>query len=94
MERVQDPVTKWCVLIEETVGRGESQRWGVSEIRKFDTRDEALAAAEQAVREYQPQHPTFAKGRDAYQVGEDSWIVWVPGATREYHFRVSVGKQV
>ncbi|MCE7008446.1 hypothetical protein LWC34_37375 [Kibdelosporangium philippinense] len=94
MERVQDPVTQWCVLIEETVGMGEGQRWSVSRIRKFDTREDALAAAEQTAREYQPQHPTFAKARDVYQIGVDSWVVCVPGATRQYHFRVSVGKKV
>lgn len=91
--RVQDPVTRWCVLVEETLGRGENQRWRLSDVRKFDTRDEALDAAAQTALEYQPQHPAFEKDREIYQVGEDSWVVWLQGATSDYHFRVSVARQ-
>ncbi|ALG06685.1 hypothetical protein [Kibdelosporangium phytohabitans] len=94
MSRAQDPVTVWCVLVEETIGRGEGQRWAAEEVGSYNTRDEALSAAERVTREYQPQHPAFEKGRKVYELGEGSWMVRLRGATMDFHFRVTVGKHV
>ena len=89
---VQDPAGNWCVLIEETLGRGEDQRWSLSDVRTFDSRDEALDAAWHSAREDEPDHPAFEKKREIYRVGQDMWVVWLQGATRAYHFRVYVGR--
>ena len=91
-ERPQDPAGSWCVLIEENLGRAEDQRWSLSDVRTFDSRDDALDAAWHSAREYEPQHPAFEKKREIYRIGEDTWLVWLQGATRAYHFRVSVAR--
>lgn len=89
---VQDLPGAWCVLIEETMGRGEDQRWSLSDVRRFDSREDALDAAWHSAREYEPYHPAFEKKREIYRVGEDMWVVRLQGATRACHFRVYLAR--
>lgn len=94
--RQQDPVPVavggWCVLVEEITGQAEGQRWSLSHIRPFATRDEALMDAAMMTRQYEPQHPARPRGRWIYRVGQDSWTVVVQGAMSRFHFRVSVAQ--
>ncbi|ONI77195.1 hypothetical protein ALI144C_34525 [Actinosynnema sp. ALI-1.44] len=82
------------MLVEETIGRGEGQRWGLYEVGEYDTRDDAVEATERLAVEYQPQHPAFEKQRKIYETGDGSWAVWLRGATTEFHFRLTVAKRV
>jgi hypothetical protein len=34
------------------------------------------------------------QGRRIFQIGDDTWLVRVPGATSEFHFRVSAARLV
>jgi hypothetical protein len=80
----------WHVLLEETVGFGrESYRWVLNQVTLCESRDDARRRAYALAREYQPHHPMSPRGRRIFQVGNDTWVVQVPGATADYHFRVS-----
>src|SRR5882762_274776 len=92
--RKQDPppVRDWYVLIEETIGAGEGQRWSLTKILEFDHRADALKKAVDMAKDYQPRHPTMERRRKIFRVGEDTWVVWLEGATRSYHLRISVAR--
>jgi hypothetical protein len=83
-------VRDWCVLVEENLGR--ERIWSVSAKTPVDDREEAVALAARLAREHEPQHPSFARHREIYRIGEDIWLVDVEGATRAYHFRISVAR--
>jgi hypothetical protein len=34
------------------------------------------------------------RGRRIFQVGNDTWVVQVPGATADFHFRVSAALMI
>lgn len=82
----------WCVLVEETTGQAEGQRWSLTHVRPFRTRAEALMDASMMVRRYKPQHPAREKGRQIFRTGEDIWTVWLHGVMSTFHFRVSVAQ--
>ncbi len=86
------PLIGWYVLIEETVGGGDSQRWSLTTIRRFADRDEALWHAADFARTYQPRHPAMPRNRRVFKIGEDSWVVYIEGAMRTYHFRIFVAQ--
>lgn len=88
------PPQAWFVLIEETVSYGQAQRWGVTSATPVKSREQGRRAAEKFAHEYQPGHPTFPQGRTIYCCTDDQWFVVVPGATNEYHFRVTVVERV
>ncbi|MFC4856734.1 hypothetical protein [Actinophytocola glycyrrhizae] len=80
----------WHVLLEETVGFGRnSYRWVLTKVALCADRDEARKRAYALAKDYQPQHPMSPRGRRVFQVGNDTWVVQVPGTTADYHFRVS-----
>lgn len=81
---------EWHVLVEETVGFGrESYRWRLTKAAPCENRDDARKRAFALAKEYQPEHPMSPRGRRVFQVGNDTWVVEVPGATTDFHFRVS-----
>lgn len=85
----------WFVLLEETVGFGrDSYRWMLTKKSRCGSRDEARTLAYSMAKEYQPEHPMSPRDRRVFQVGNDMWVVEVPGATTDFHFRVSVGALV
>jgi hypothetical protein len=94
VSRKQDPSppSDWCVLVEETTGGGDSQRWGLTVVFECETREDAVAKAIELTAGYSPRHPSIERERKVYRVGEDIWVVWVGGATREYHFRLSIAR--
>ena len=86
-------LTEWHVLVEETVGVGrESHRWMFTRTWPCANREEALRLGVRVAGEYKPEHPMSPKDRRIFQVGEDSWLVQVTGATADFHFRVSVAR--
>ena len=86
---------KWYVLVEETVGFGrDSYRWQLTGQTPCTDRDEARARACALAKEYQPEHPMSPRGRRIFQIGDDQWVVHVPGATSDFHFRVAAAALV
>lgn len=99
MGRPQDPVPfqdsdegAWCVLLEENTGYSEGKRWGLTKIRQCHSRAAALADAAMMARKFEPEHPKSERNRMIFRAGDDSWVVWVEGATQKFHFRVTVAK--
>jgi hypothetical protein len=84
---------EWQVLVEETVGFGrDSYCWRVTKVRPCADRNEARQYAYQLAQEYRPEHPMSPQGRRIFQIGIDTWVVQVPGATTDFHFRVSAAR--
>lgn len=85
----------WAVIVEENLGSGESRQWKVSDTHPVDGDVHAARAmAENLARNHQPRHPMSPRDRTMYRIGEDCWLVVVPGATQTFHFRVSVAQRV
>lgn len=88
-------LAEWQVLLEETVGYGrDSYRWKLTLAIECDDEDHARNRAWELAEEFQPQHPMSPQGRRIYEVGTDSWLVHVPGATTDFHFRVTAARLV
>lgn len=86
---------EWQVLVEETVGFGrDNYRWMVTRRMACADQDAARQRGLEIARTYAPEHPMSPQGRKVYQVGEDSWLVEIPGATTDFHFRVLVAHLV
>lgn len=78
------------MLLEETVGFGrDSYRWVLTKTTLCKNRETARDQAYALAREYQPEHPMSPRGRRVFRVGDDTWLVQIPGATADFHFRVS-----
>ncbi|WP_017573330.1 hypothetical protein [Nocardiopsis halotolerans] len=85
----------WVVLIEEGVGWGDGMHWGLyRSTHLFNSRDEARAEAVRLTRDHTPEHPWTEKGRTAFRVSEDSFVVSVAGAASDHHFRLTVAEEV
>lgn len=83
------------MLVEETVGFGrESYRWQLTHKVRCADRDEARARAYATAKEYKPEHPMKPGRRQMFQIGNDTWVVEVAGATTDFHFRVSVAAKL
>jgi hypothetical protein len=78
--------------VVEEHDKADTTAWGISHIRTFPTREAALADAAMMARMYQPRHPMSERDRRIMRSGEDLWIVWVKGATRAFHFRLTVAR--
>jgi hypothetical protein len=86
-------IAEWQVLVEETVGFGsESYRWKLTRAIACDDEDTARERAWEMAEEFQPEHPMSPQGRRIYEVGTDSWLVHIPGATTDFHFRVTAAR--
>lgn len=86
------PTREWYVLVEENVGSGQGMWWKLSTIRAFHQYRDAQQFARELARTYQPRHPASPRGRRAFRIGEDTWVVYIEGMTRTFHFRVSVAE--
>lgn len=83
-------IETWHVLVEETVGFGrDSYRWQLTKAAPCADRDDARKRAYALAKDYKPEHPMSPRGRRVFQIGNDTWVVEVPGATSDFHFRVS-----
>lgn len=86
---------EWQVLVEETVGFGrDSYRWMLTSRLACVDQDDARRRASQVAASYEPEHPRSPQGRRVYQVGDDTWLVEISGATTDFHFRVSAVRLV
>lgn len=85
----------WWILIEATHGSSDYKEWLVTETLPVSG-DRSLARdkAEHMARTYTPQHPTFPQKRWVLKVDDDHWVTIVQGATRAYHYRVTVAELV
>lgn len=85
----------WAVIVEETTGFGrDSQLWTITRTQQCADRNEARKVAFELAENYRPEHPASPQARYVYQVGFDTWLVQMPGAMRNYHFRVSAAQFV
>ncbi|GAB1509754.1 hypothetical protein JCM33774_17950 [Actinophytocola sp. KF-1] len=85
----------WYVLLEETAGFGrDSYRWMLTRKTRCEDRDKARTLAYSLAKEYKPEHPMNQRGREVFQIGNDTWVVEVAGATTDFHFRVSVAAKL
>lgn len=91
-ETRREPLDRWCVLIEETVGNASYARWELTRIKSFGSRADALLAAADLARAHVPANPSKPRGRRVFRSG-DLWVVQVRGGTgQDFHFRVTVAK--
>jgi hypothetical protein len=86
----RDPA--WFVLVEQTAGTGQGQRWSLTEVRPSGDYDEAVQAGRDLAFSLQPRHPMNPRRRSVFQSGDDCWTVLVEGATRSFHFRITVAR--
>lgn len=86
---------KWTVIIEESVGYyRRSMSWKITHTRTFADLELARTAALEWARDYRPRHPSSPKGREVFQVGEDTWLVNVEGMITTFHFRVNLARDI
>jgi hypothetical protein len=84
---------EWQVLLEETVGFGRDlYRWQLTRVVPCDDRAEARRLGYTMAQEYRPEHPMSPRGWRIFQIGIDTWLVEVRGATQDFHFRVSAAR--
>ncbi|GAA5042765.1 hypothetical protein HNP84_002103 [Thermocatellispora tengchongensis] len=84
---------RWKVLIEEL--EGSEREWRLTQVTAAGPeRAGAVGLAEQMARTYVPRHPWSPRRRHLYRVGEGTWLVEVEGATRDFHFRVTLAEYV
>ena len=94
MTRPPDPVPlPWYVVLEENIGTGEYKNWAITWVIPCQSRGHAQLEAQAQAHNYKPTHPRAAGNRMVFRTGDDVWTTWVDGATRRYHFRVSVAQR-
>jgi hypothetical protein len=86
----RDPT--WFVLIEQNTGSGDSRMWSLTDVRPADTYEDAQRVARDLAFSFRPRHPMNPRRRSVFQVGDDTWVCLVEGATRSFHFRVAVAR--
>jgi hypothetical protein len=82
----------YYLVIEQVTGSADSAVWRIDPEPMWvgPTRDQARAAARKAAQEFRPRHPFSERGRAAYRVDDDNLIVHLQGATKNFHFRITV----
>lgn len=94
-ELFREQRVEWCLVIEETSRNfNDARAWSMTGWMPCKSRGAALEEAYLKAKTYEPEHPSSPQGRTIYQIGEDTWLVVVPGATTTFHFRVSVARFV
>jgi hypothetical protein len=82
----------WFVLVEETTGSGDSRMWSLTEVRPATSYEDAQRQAHDLVFTFSPRHPFSPRQRSVFQIGDDTWVALVEGATKSFHIRVSVSR--
>jgi hypothetical protein len=82
----------YFLLVEQLTGSGESAIWRVEPMPIFagTDREQARAAAYDLALSFRPKHPFSPSGRTVWRKDPDSLLVIVQGATKSFHFRVTV----
>ena len=90
------PPMGFFLLVEQLTGSGNTAIWRIDPdpIPAGGDRSGARAAALQLARTFSPHHPYSPQGRTVYRISDDAYVVVVPGMTKTFHFRVSVGERL
>lgn len=91
---VEESEAEWCVLVEETTSTGHRDPWRLTTRIPCESREEARTRALHGAQEHTPEHPAMPRGRTIYQIGDDTWLVQVFGATTDFTFRVSAARLI
>lgn len=92
-----DAPTQYVLVVEQTVGNSDRFWWTVRPepvALTATTRAQAREAALDLARRFEPENPWRKLDRTILRQSEDSFIVVIHGATKAFHFRVSVAEQV
>jgi hypothetical protein len=91
----EEPEAEWDVLVEETTSFGPKRdAWRLTTRIPCESREEARKRARRGARSYTPEHPAMPRGRTIYQIGNDTWLVHIRGATSDFTFRVSAARLI
>jgi sarcosine oxidase gamma subunit len=86
----------YLLVVEQQTGSGESMVWRVDPdplpVQPGSSRQQAQDAALHLARTFRPNHPWNQGERVVLRLSPDSYLVIVPGATKTFHFRVSVAE--
>jgi hypothetical protein len=89
----EEPVAEWFVIVEEMTSVGHNRdAWRLTTRIPCASREEARKRARRGARTYQPEHPAMPRGRAVYQIGNDTWLVQVVGATTDFVCRISAAR--
>lgn len=92
------PGAVYAVVVEQQTGTGESMVWRVDPqpfvLPPGSARTEAQEIALDMARTFQPNHPWNKGRRTVLRLGPDAYLVLVEGATKTFHFRVSVAELI
>ncbi len=87
-----------ALVVEQQTGSGESMVWRVDPepmlLPAGSTPDQADQAALDLAHTFEPHHPWSKGERSIFRLAPGSYLVLVEGATRMFHFRVSVAELV
>lgn len=88
----------YALIVEQQTGSGEGMVWRVDPLPILlapgTRRLEADRAAWDLAQRFEPHHPWNKGDRSVFKLGEGSFLVLVEGATKTFHFRVSVGELI
>jgi hypothetical protein len=89
---------EFALVVEQQKGNGQSMQWRADppprHLPSGTSRAEAERAALALARTFSPDHP-WAKGdRTVYRLDAGAFLVVMQGATRNFHFRVSVAEPI
>ena len=89
-----DEQQSYAVVIEQTVGSGEGMRWAIEPepwlLDHGTSRDQARALLRDLAETFRPQHPWSPQSRQVLQISPDSYLVYVVGATKSFHMRLTL----
>jgi len=92
------PGAVFAVVVEQQTGTGESMVWRVDPAPFFlapgSGRSHAQETALEVARTFQPHHPWSKGERTILRLSPDAYVVLVEGATKAFHFRVSVAELI
>lgn len=95
---VEHPGPRFVVLVEQSTGNGDNIVWSVDpepwSLPEGMSHSQACATALDVARNLQPKHPWSKGQRRIYRLAPDAYLVTVDGATKTFHFRVSVAEAV
>ncbi|WBP85994.1 hypothetical protein [Kitasatospora cathayae] len=78
-------MTRWALVVEETVGVGRDRTWGSKVLGEVKgTREEAVAELRRIVPTYTPDHPMTSRRQTLLRDG-DTYLLISQGSMRDYH---------
>ncbi|MET8623969.1 hypothetical protein ABZW30_09495 [Kitasatospora sp. NPDC004669] len=78
-------MTRWALVVEETVGVGSDRTWGSKVLGEVvGTREEAVEELRRIVPTFTPQHPFNSRQQTLLRDG-DTYLLISRGSMRDYH---------